>query len=276
MKTSTFIQTLFFAGVAVLASVMSSLASAQPAARPNPTGKLYVAEVEGSVSVRNRDKIENLAKKTVHDAEGASLTTSSGGTAAVVLSNGVGLALDPATNVEIKRFVQEPFWPNRTDLESEPSVSHTSLLVTQGTLSLYTGKLSPGSTFNVSSPFGSVAIRGLRVSVEVNDNRMIVSLIEGDATARGAATVAGLSIPAGKRAIITRDPDGGPSSVVIEDIPAESRPQVENRINLAEMARKTVFFDSSRNDGGEETITAVEVLPGRLGPQQTISPFNLP
>lgn len=249
---------------------------AQEPRNPNPTGKLFVAEVEGTASIGNQDKIENLAKKSVYDAEGSSLTTNPGGTAAVVLSNGVGIVIDPSANVVVKRFEQEPFWPNRTDLESEPSVSHTSLLVTQGTLSLYTGKLSPGSTFNVSCPFGNVAIRGLRVSVEVNDNRMVVSLLEGDATASGAATVAGLSIPAGKRAIITRDPNGGPSTVVIEDIPAEARPRIENNVNLAEMARKTVFFDSAKNSQGEEIITPVEVLPGKLGPQQTISPFTLP
>ncbi|HSI07164.1 MAG: FecR domain-containing protein [Rariglobus sp.] len=255
-------------------SIFSALSPAQDNPRPTLTGKLYVAEMEGTASIKNRDKIEPLAKKTSHDAEGSSLVTKPDSLTALVLSNGVGLALDASTELEVRRFVQEPFAPNRTDLEAEPSVSHTSLFVSQGTVSLYTGTLTAGSTFNINSRHGSVTIRGKEVVVEVTDDQMIISLLVGDVTVSGDSKIAGQSLLPGQQAVITRDPAGGPSKVVIRDIPVEKVKTLEQKVDLAEMARKTVLFDVTTGKG--DVITPVEVLPGTLSSPVTVSPFKLP
>ena len=278
---STHTRTIHKVLCGLVLSALVTLSPTRSVAQDNPrqtlTGKLYVAEVEGTASIKNHEKIETLAKKTSHDAEGASLTTNSDSVAALVLSNGVGMALDGSTEVEVRRFVQEPFAPNRTDLEAEPSVSHTSLFVSQGTLSLYTGNLAAGSTFNINSRHGSVTIRGKEVVVEVTDTQMIISLLVGDATISGDPKVAGLSLLPGQQAVITRDPAGGPSKVLIRDIPVEKVKTLEQKVDLAEMARKTVLFDVTSGKGGkDDVITAVEVLPGTLSSPVTVSPYKLP
>jgi len=43
----------------------------------------------------------------------------------MVYSNGTGIYFDPDTRMEIRKFVQEPFTPNRADMETEPSISQT-------------------------------------------------------------------------------------------------------------------------------------------------------
>jgi hypothetical protein len=256
----------------------ASMAFAADSKRENPTSKVYVADVEGISSVTIGDKIEDLTKKSVYTAEGTVLETAPESTSAVVLSNGTGIAFDPDTRLEIQRFLQEPFPPDRTDMEVEPSVSQTAAFLPRGTVGLCTSKLVAGSTMTYSTRHGSVAIRGRKVVIETNDKETIVSLVEGDVTVRGDLTTGGQTLKPGQQAIITRDSNIDPPTITIRPIPKNDVKRLGEKVAVACMARKTVHFDvASRSNQEEEAIIVpVEVLPGTLSPEITVSPFNIP
>ena len=93
--------------------------------RKSPTSKFYVADVNGFSQVNTGEKIEDLTEKSVFDADGTVIETKPESDNAIVMSNGVGIYFKEDTKLAVKRFIQEPFQPNRTDLDSEPSVSQT-------------------------------------------------------------------------------------------------------------------------------------------------------
>ena len=205
--------------IAAFAVAFTSLAQAADGKRKNPTSKLYVADVEGISSINTGEKIEDLTKKTVHNAEGVILETSPESNNAIVLSNGTGIAFDPDTRLEMKRFLQEPFSPNRTDLEVEPSVSQTTAFIPRGTVGLCTSKMVAGSTMNYNTRHANISIRGRKAVIETTDNETIVSLLEGDVTVRGDLMAGGQSLKPGQQAIITRNSNSEAPLIKIQDIP---------------------------------------------------------
>jgi len=64
----------------------------------------------------------------------------------MVYSNGTGIYFDPDTRMEIRKFVQEPFTPNRADMETEPSISQTQTFLSRGLVGLCTSRLVAGSS----------------------------------------------------------------------------------------------------------------------------------
>lgn len=258
------------------AFALASIASAADSKRENPTSKVYVAEVEGLSSVMIGEKIEDLTKKSVYTAEGIVLETAPESTTAVVLSNGTGISFDPDTRLEINRFLQEPFPPDRTDMEVEPSVSQTSAFLPRGTVGLCTSKLVAGSTMTYNTRHASMAIRGRKVVIETSDTQTIVSLLEGDVTVRGDLMAGGQSLKPGQQAIITRTSSIDPPTITIQQIPKNDLNRIGEKAAVACMARKTVHFSTVPTNQGDEAIVPVEVLPGTLSPELTISPFNIP
>ncbi|MFA6959996.1 MAG: FecR domain-containing protein [Opitutaceae bacterium] len=273
------------ASIAVFASTLH----ADDAKRKNPTSKLYVADVEGLASINTGDKIEDLNKRSVYTAEGVVLETTPKSSNSIVLSNGTGLSIDPDTRLEISRFLQEPFSPNRTDLEVEPSISQTSVFLPRGTVGLCTSKLIAGSTMTYSTRQGSVAIRGRKVVIEAKDDKTIISLLEGDVTVMGDMLAGGQNLKPGQQAIITRKSNTEPPVITIQPIPEADRSRLGDKVALACLARKTVYFETaerknqSSSDGvfgqndadGNPVITAVPVLPGTLQPPTPISPYKV-
>jgi hypothetical protein len=253
--------------------------------RKNPTSKLYVADVEGISSINTGDKIEDLTKKSVYSAEGTILETNPDSSNAIVLSNGTGISFDPDTRLEVKRFVQEPFSPNRTDLDVEPSVSQTSAFLPRGTVGLCTSKMVAGSTMNYATPQANVAIRGRKVVIECTDSSTVVSALEGEATVGGSQMAGGQSIKAGQQAIITKASAFSPPSITIQPIPKTELKEIEKKAALACMARKTVYFDEAERKMRQDVFTTeeeenaeivpVEVLPGSIPTEQNVSPFRI-
>jgi hypothetical protein len=274
--------------MAVSAMAFSSLAHAQEAKRKNPNSKLYIADVEGIASINTGDKIEDVTKKSVYSAEGVVLETAPDSHNAIVLSNGTGVAFDPDTRLEMQRFLQEPFSPNRDDLEVEPSVSQTTAFLPRGAVGLCTSKLVAGSTMTYNTRHASVAIRGRKIVLETNDNQTVISLLEGDATVRGDMLAGGETLKPGQQAIITRPSNFEPPVIKIQPIPKDQMTRLGEKVALACMARKTVYFavaerQNDSSDGvfsqldaaGEEVLVPVEVLPGTLKPTFTISPYQI-
>lgn len=271
----------FFLTLSVVAS--ASFAQSSDGKRKNPTSKLYVADVEGIASINTGEKIEDLTKKSVHAAEGAILETKPDASNAIVLSNGTGIGLDPDTRLEMTRFLQEPFSPSRSDLETEPSVSQTSAMLSRGSLGLCTSKLVAGSSMVYGTRHANVVIRGRKVVIEATDNQTTVSLIEGDVTVRGEMLAGGQTLKPGQQAIITRPSNFEPPVIVIQPIPQADVKRLEAKVAIACMARQTVYFEVTerQNEGStdgafNQDIVPVEVLPGTLPPPNTISPYKIP
>ncbi|MCF3651962.1 hypothetical protein [Synoicihabitans lomoniglobus] len=239
MKTTTLI-TKIVTTTMVSALVLVSVATA---AKKNPTSKLYVADLEGQSEIDTGERIEDLAKKSVHNAQGTVIQTMEDSNNAMVFSNGTGVFLDTNTRMEVKRFSQEPFSPDRSDLETEPSISRTAAFIPRGTVGLCTPKLVAGSTMNYATPIGGVSIRSSKVVIEANDNETKISLVEGDVTVKGGpADASGQTLRGGQQAIIRQLPGQAPV-IQIQDIPEDEMEFVEDKVTLACNARKTVFFD---------------------------------
>lgn len=215
--------------------------------KKGPASKLYMAEAVGESTVQNGDKIYTARQATAFDAPGTVIETKAGAHNAIVYSNGTGMFVDENTRVEIDRFVQEPFQPERnTNLGAiiEPSVSQSSVHVAQGAVGVCTSQLISGSSMTYSTPHGSVNIRGGRVSIETNGDATHIDLLEGDITVRGGGRdVGGQILRPGERATITPSPTGGQPTISVGPIPPAVLEVVNERTDTACQAKKTVTFE---------------------------------
>ena len=237
--------------------------------KKNPTSKLYVADVDGESSINTGDKIDDLTKKSVYSAEGTIIETKSDASSALVLSNGTGILVDPNTKLEIKRFLQEPFSPNRNDMEVEPSVSQTKAFMPRGTVALCTSKMVAGSNMVYTTPQASISIRGRKVVMQCTGDTTTVSLIEGDVTVRGDLTGGGESLKPGQQAIITRKSSSEPPVIKIQAIPKDQMKLIEDKVSTACMARKTVYFETPDKETNE--IVPLIVVPKSTPPSVSSS-----
>lgn len=299
------------------------VALAQQRKKTNPASKLYVSDVSGEALIDTGESIEDLSKRAVYTAEGTVIETKppeneadrSKHYSTMVFSNGTGAFFDADTRVEVRRFVQEPFTPNRTDVEVEPSISQTQAFVSRGTVGLCTSKLVAGSNMNYNTPLGSVNIRGRKVVIEASGEITKISMLEGDSTVRaGPQDLGGQTIHAGEQATIRRGPPGQPNIIEIARIPPAEAPKLDDKVAMACMAKKTVYFEVREkpgdNSGGEDSggggttgggeggegdggpitafdgntgtssvtnreIVPIEVVPANLPVQFTVSPATL-
>jgi len=256
--------------------------------KKNPTSKVYVAEVSGTAQIDTGETIDDLTKRSVYNAQGTVIETKEESTNAMVWSNGTGIYFDPNTRLEVKRFVQEPFIPNRQDMEVEPSISRTETFLPRGTVGLCTSKLVAGSTMTYNTPHASVRLKGRKAVIEVNGDETKVSLLEGDITVRaGERDRGGQVLQQGQQAIIRSD-----GTITIQPIPSAEMRGLDDKVAMACMARKSVYFDTKDDedpaavedvtafgDTGDETednIEVIEVIPPKLPPVITVSAAAIP
>jgi hypothetical protein len=272
----------------------AAYAQRQLGKQKGPTSKIYLAETKGESQISNGERIFTAKQATAFDAPGTIIETSADSHNAVVYSNGTGMFVDSNSRVEIDRFVQEPFKPDRTtttDTPTEPSLSQSDVFLSRGAIGLCTSALVSGSSMTYSTPHGSVNIRGGRVSIETNDTESYIDLLEGDITVRGGERdVGGQILRVGERATIRPASFGRPASVTIGPIPQEALKSADERVAIACNARKTVTFDvierkaedgsdaggGNQNPGGEggEIVTRPTV-PGGLPTNVVTSPDRL-
>lgn len=253
----------------LVACVFGPLSAHGQAKKKNPTSKLYVSDIGGEAQIDIGESIQDLAKKSVFNAEGTVIQTQKADKeedknkifSTMVFSNGTGAYFDQNTRVEMKKFVQEPFTPNRVDMDTEPSISQTQAFVARGAVGLCNSKQVAGSTMNYATAQGSVAIRGKKVVVEARDDETTISMLEGDSTVRaGALDLGGQTLKTGQQAIIRPGRAGGPNQVVIQNIPASQLAALDDKVAQACMAKKTVYFEvrekqSLGGDGAAGTTT---------------------
>ncbi len=267
-------QTAYLAAGLALSAASFGQAAAKKA---NPTSKLYVAELTGHSQIDDGEKIQQLAKDDVRAPEGTAIETKADSTDSLVLSNGTAIYVAPETRFEVKRFLQEPFTPNRNDLDDEPSVSQTLVQIVHGSLGLCTSKLVSGSTMTYKTPEASVTIRGHRLLIETSANETRVSLLEGDVTVIGDNSVGSETLHGGQRAIVHRATPGGPAVIKIEPIPDNESSKLDDLVSLACMSRRTVYFEAVQPNGtnGNGDLVAVRASPAAAPTDFTVSPSRI-
>lgn len=216
------------------------------------TSKVYVADVRGNGLIDTGDRIQDLEKRSVYTAEGTVIETGAPVSAddankiysTMVYSNGTGAYFDADTRVEVKNFVQEPFTPDRSDIEAEPSISKTHAFVVKGTVGICASKLVAGSSMNYDTAFGSVNIRGRKVVIEAKKDVTRISMLEGESTVRaGVMDMGGHTLRAGEQATIRPGPAGQPNIIQIGKIPEGEKLLLDDKVAMACAAKKTVYFD---------------------------------
>jgi len=248
---------------AALLALSAGVAFAQTTSkRKSPTSKFYVAEVKGFSQVNTGEKIEDLTEKSVFDAEGTVIETKPESDNALVMSNGTGIHFAPDTKLAVKRFLQEPFSPNRTDLESEPSMSQTKTMLSRGSVGLCSGKLVAGSTMVYDTPHGSVNILSQntqKLAIEISENTTTVTLFEGSLTLRGDNMAGGESLQPGQQAVIRSRGLNQPPEIKIVTIPEDQRERIEDMVNGACQARRKVYFDIAEREMDVDGAPSVDV-----------------
>ena len=262
------------AAIATL-SLASGLAAQTPARKSSPTSKLYVADLTGQSQIEDGEHILKLAKNDVRSPEGTTIETKADSTDSLVLSNGTAIYVAPETRFEVKRFLQEPFTPNRNDLDDEPSVSQTVVHLVHGTLGLCTSKLVAGSTMSYQTPEATVTIRGRRLLIETFPNETRVSLLEGDVTVVGDESQGGETLHGGQRAIIHRATANGPAVIKVEPIADDQSSKLDDTVSLACISRRTVYFESVPNANGSNELVAVRATPATAPTAYTVSPSRI-
>lgn len=300
----------FLAGFAVLlASAAMSYAQGQ---RNNPASKVYITDVSGEAVIDTGERIDDLTKRSVYTVQGTVIETKRPEKpsdknryfSTMVYSNGTGAFFDADTRVEVKRFIQEPFTPNRNDVEVEPSISQTQAFLSRGAVGLCNSKLVAGSYMTYSTPTAAIKIRGRKLVVETTNEMTKVSMLEGESTIQaGPLDSGGHVVKTGEQAIIRRTNPGEPMKIEIRRIPTDEMPMLDDRVAMACMARKSVYFEvrdkkpdgssseaaGAGNDGTNAAVTAfdggtatagstlnreivpVEILPTKLPVEFTIS-----
>jgi hypothetical protein len=247
MKTNP-IRLIFVSALALAVVAPSSFAQRQLGKKKGPVSKVYMAEAQGESEIQNGDKIYTARQATAFDAPGTVIETKANAHNTLVFSNGTGLFVDQSTHVEINRFVQEPFRPERNsqlNTNYEPSVSQSEIHLTRGAVGVCTNRFISGSSMLYSTPQGSVNIRGGRVSIESNPVETIIDLLDGDLTVRHNDRDAGGQIlRPGERATIRPAAAPGLKPMIsIGPIPPEARLAAEERTTTACNARKSVTFE---------------------------------
>ncbi len=238
------------------------LAQRQLGKKKGPTSKIYLAEAQGESQIVTGEKIYAGKQATAFDAPGTTIETMSGSHNAFVYSNGTGMYVDEETRVEINRFVQEPFQPDRNTTAVEPSISQSEVFVARGFVGVCTGQMASGSSMNYSTPHAGVNIRGRKVAIQATPRETTIYLLEGDATVRGGSRdVGGQIIRPGEQAVIRPGLPGQTPRVTISPIPSEMMASLDERVSVACNARKTVTFETIQKraeagagGGGDEVV----------------------
>ena len=244
---ANFTRAILLGVAAVMIMAPVSFAQRQLGKKKGPTSKIYIAEATGDSQIQTGDKIYAARQATAFDAPGTVIETKAGAHNAFVYSNGTGMFVDESTRVEIDRFVQEPFKPNRespADAPFEPSISQSNVHVVHGAVGICTSQLVSGSSMSYSTPEAVVNIRGGKVSIETNANVTIIDLLEGDVTVHGGSKdLGGQMLRPGERAVVRAGASGQPPLVTIGRIPPEALQTSDERVSIACNAKKTVTFE---------------------------------
>jgi uncharacterized RmlC-like cupin family protein len=275
MKTNL-VRILMLSAMALLAVSPTAFAQRQLGKKKGPTSKLYIAESVGDTQIQTGDKIYTARQATAFDAPGTVIETAENSRIAFVYSNGMGMSIGGNSHLEINRFDQEPFTPNRNagaDTTVEPSISLSDIHLTRGTMGISTSQFVSGSSLLCSTPLATINVRGGRISIETTATETIIDLLEGDATVRtGDRDNGGYVLHPGERIIIRLVSPSQPYFVSVIQTPSEALLAVSERVSLASNARKTVTFEVIEQKSAQG-LDGPPVESAAAGTPSTGSPF---
>ena len=292
MKSS--IRILLAALAAIALATPAALAQRQLGKKKGPTSKLYLAEAVGEGNITTDGKAHEPKQATAFDAPGTVIETNKDSHQAFVYSNGTAMLVDENTRVEVDRFVQEPFKPDRDkSTEVEPSISQSDVFVSRGQVNICTSQMVSGSTMSYSTPNSATSIRGGKVAVTTDGNESTIYLLEGDVTVRGSGKdTGGVLLRPGEKATITSAGRGRPPIIKVAPIESDLIGKLDEKIAAACAAKKTVSFETieqKSNFGAEgapetpagapppeEEIVAKPTTPETPPTNITVSPDRLP
>jgi hypothetical protein len=238
----------------------------------NPASKAYVFDVVGdAIAFESSGNVKEVEKREVYTAEGISFVTNKKSNQTFVLSNGVGVHMEEDSHLDIKRFMQEPFTPNRIDLDVEPSISQTKGFIPHGYIAICTPKIVAGSNMEYETAFGRVKLHtSSKIVINRLPERMEVISVEGDVRIQINGQNFG-SIKVGEKALVNG------KDVVVQKAEKEELKKATEMVAFACNARKTVIFEA-RNAAGTDRkeISVQQVVPIKLPTEYTVSPARLP
>ncbi|WP_415907642.1 FecR domain-containing protein [Oleiharenicola sp. Vm1] len=276
----TLYRLLAAATILAVVAAPSAFAQRQLGKKKGPTSKLFLAESVGEGNITTEGKSHTAKQATAFDAPGTVIETGKDSHQAFVYSNGTGMLVDENTRVEVDRFVQEPFRPDREkSTETEPSISQSDVFVSRGQVNICTSQLVSGSTMNYSTPNASVNIRGGKVAVSTNGSESTIYLLDGDITVRtGGKDTGGTLLRPGEKATIRPGPPGRPPIVTVAPIEPQMMPTLDDKVSAACAAKKTVSFETietkaqfgaegepQQNTTGSGDTPAASNTPGNTG-----------
>lgn len=271
-------------------------------AAANPISKVFFAGVQGGDAFVHRgDRSQPVAAKETYNAAGLGIETQGGTKVTMVFSNGLAVQLQANTQLTVKRFAQEPFRPNRTDIALEPSISDVTLDLAYGTMEISTAKLAPGSRLEVQTSRADMNIQGGTMIVTADPGETVLSVIAGTSTIYGHNDTTRFDeVKDGEIARVHAGSAGGPPSAVIIEVTPMAKTQLASLASQVEdilLAKRTVYFeqrtasdafssvttiDSPENASVSATqarealeLNAVQIIPDQLPVQFTISPASL-
>ena len=290
MKTN--LSRLAYGALCLLVASTAAFSQQPLARRKGPTSKIYLSETKGETQIQTAEKLYRARQAMAFDAPGTVIETKENSHNAFVFSNGTGMYVDENSRVDITRFTQERFVPNRetaADALVEPSISQSEVYVSRGFVGICTSHLVSGSSMTYSTPQATLNIRGGKVAIQSNAEETIVDLLEGDLTVRsGVKDVGGRVLQPGERAIIRPATNSQPAQFTIGPIPAELMTSLDSRVSIACNARKTVSFETidkagldepatfANPDGETEEIQPRPTVPANPPANIVVSPDRLP
>jgi hypothetical protein len=263
----------------IVFSALCCVVSVSAFAQQSIPGKVFVAELAGTVTFIVDGKVVELKKGLALPAPGARIETAAGAHVVLVYSNGTSIYIDEKTIVEIREFVQRPFPAGIDTSEIEPSVSSTVGYIRQGRIIITTNQLVTGTSMVYLTPECQVKVRGKDVVIEVLEHQTRVGVIRGDVTVTPSdapAGAAGLVLHDGQMVIISEPAGGaGARTVRLEALDANLINALAALIAANERAQRIVVFESVPGGAGGPQIQAKEVVPADLPVQLTVSPSSL-
>ena len=203
-------------------------------------GKIYVSSVRGTAEcatlasladtssgglIGEEGRITVLRKGRTVIGNGSVISTGKASSVTLVFSNQTAMFLDENTQIEIRRFDQEPFAPNN-NLLIEPSNSATRIIVKIGRVVIDTPRLQSGTRMAFETRHANIDVlnveaSGDKVFIEVTERQTHVAMIQGEAdvTPLGAHVVTRLTL--GKQAYVKYTVG---SEIGVETITSTHRP----------------------------------------------------
>ena len=216
-----------------LLALFTSGVWAQTPADSDPNKPATASQIPGTIRVARKSgtvRAKNNATAAVQDLnvgmnlkEGVTVTTGVASSVVLLFSNGASVSLESDSELNIERYLQDPFPDNVATFEpanstEEPSMSTTHVKLNKGELigkvlplkKALKGSNAPESKFTVTTPVGAAGIRGttFRIVYRPDGNgrfNFLMTTVEGNVEvklATGTVNAAKVSVTDNKEIVL--------------------------------------------------------------------------